>query len=707
MSVLDVMAGRLGWVRTPEAKAAHEVESPYTWPVWAEGDPQWTPSTMENYTAEGYQGNAIIYACIARKAETAATVALRVYSGEHNQPNMAPDAHPLAMLVRRPNRYMSWFELQELLITYLELDGNCYLAKVRRRPGGPVEALYPLRPDNVRHVPKDGDLIGYIYNNETWLPEDIIDVKYPDPCDQYEGLGRGRSPLMAAAYVGDVDNAATKFLKQFFDNAVVPFGLLKSKQKLIDAEIGRIRQRMRQQYGGVRNWGDIMILDADAEYQRLGLSFQEMGFDDLDARNEARICSVLKVPPILVGAKVGLDRSTFANYQEARSSFWEDTMLVMYQRFENQLNLQLADTDFPGYWLAYDFSSTPALREDKTRQMEMAVRAFLGGVATRSEARALMGLPPVSAEDDGFRATEEQQIGAPAITQTPATVDNEAEEAAKATRPFASTGAAIRDGDDAERIAIERQAARQIASALDAQWQAIQPATDEDVQVMEQKLTASSAALRDAIYRALRPAALLGVTAAQRAVDGALAAPPKQIGIDWTLVASHVIEWLATYTFGLIGGINETTSAALRGAIQRWVENGLPLSDLIDELVVVLGLFSRARAELIASTEVTRAYAEAQIQAWQQTGVVQMMRWNTANDERVCAICAPLGGIEFSEDGAVPGSIEQQLSDGIVTTLGNPFVHPGGSGQAERWQGHEFRSPPAHPRCRCWITAVF
>ncbi|MDV7401013.1 phage portal protein, partial [Arthrospira platensis SPKY1] len=108
-------------------------------------------------------------------------------------------------------------------------------------------------------------------------------------------------------------------------------------------EIGRIRARLRQQYGGVRNWGDVMILDADAEYQRLGMSFQEMGFEDLDARNEARICSVLKVPPILVGAKVGLDRSTFANYGEARTSFWEDTMLVVYRRFEDQLNLQLAE----------------------------------------------------------------------------------------------------------------------------------------------------------------------------------------------------------------------------------------------------------------------------------------------------------------------------------------------------------------------------
>jgi hypothetical protein len=109
---------------------------------------------------------------------------------------------------------------------------------------------------------------------------------------------------------------------------------------------------------------------------------------------------------------------------------------------------------------------------------------------------------------------------------------------------------------------------------------------------------------------------------------------------------------------------------------------------------------------LIASTEVTRAYAQAQIQAWQATGVVRSMQWTTANDERVCPICGPLGGLEFGEDGTIPGSIEQQLAGGVVTDLGSPFVHPGGNGRAGRFSGQTFEAPPAHPRCRCHVVAV-
>ena len=170
-------------------------------------------------------------------------------------------------------------------------------------------------------------------------------------------------------------------------------------------------------------------------------------------------------------------------------------------------------------------------------------------------------------------------------------------------------------------------------------------------------------------------------------------------------MATYVLEWLDSYSFELIRDLDQTTQDALRGAIQRWAQNGLPLGDLVDELVT-LGIWSRERAELIASTEITRAYAQGQIRAWQQTGVVRSMRWNTANDERVCPICGPLGGLEIGEDGAIPGSIGQQLAGGIVTELGSPFLHPGGNGRAGRFEGRTYEAPPAHPRCRCWVTAA-
>lgn len=762
MSVFDLVARAAGWERVKAAAGGALVETPWAFPLWRQGQPDWTPPTLQGFAAAGYSDNAIVFACIAAKAQSAALAPLVAYTGQRDEPERLDDSHALARLLLKPNPWQSWYEFMELLITYLDLDGNAFIWKA---PGGGRGAegqgsrgavpagLFPLRSDRVRPVPgrtREQPLLGYVYDPddtgawlsiEPYLPDEIIHVKYPNPADPFEGLGRGSSPLGAAAKPVDVDNAATTFLKNFFDNAVAPFGLLKSKQKLVDTEVKRIRERLRAQYGGVMNWGDVLILDADAEYQRLGLTMQEMSFSDLDFRNEARICQVLRVPPIIVGARVGLERSTFANYAEARSAFWEDSLIPgIYRRFEDGFNAGLADG--PEYWLAYDYSNVPALREDETQKWETATRAFMGGLATRNEARALVKLPAAPPEEDGFRATEQQQIGAPALTQTPPTVKPTADSrpltdgGGKSADPFGlhthdpataapNIGASAQDDKGAAgglglRLQIEARWAPRLTRVLRAQLGAAVPAgmTLADAAGAEGRLADASAAVRDVLYGMLREAALAGLTAGAGDVDRVLGGGPStvaangaasaqdaktEIGIDWTLINREVLAWVQQYAFGLVSQLGERSRTALSEAIQRWASNGLPLRDLIDELTPIFG---PVRAEMIAATEVTRAYAEANLRAWQASGVIEGYSIRTAMDERVCPICGPLGGVEFGEDGPIDTPIAEQEQRALSTRFGEPFVHPGGGGAAARYAGKQFEKPPFHVRCRCWVVPI-
>jgi HK97 family phage portal protein len=766
MSVFELVARAVGLERAPAAKAAAQVvETPYAWPAWRQGQPDWTSPTLQGFAEAGYGDNAIVCACIARRSQSAALAPLVAYTGERTKPTRLPDAHPLAALLLRPNPWQSWYEFMELLITYLDLDGNAFVYKAGpstalRSAQGAVKGLFPLRSDRVRPVPGLGrtdPLLGYVYDSadsgfferEPFLPEEIIHVKFPNPGDPFEGLGRGTSRLAAAAKSTDVDNAATSFLKTFFDQAVVPFGLLKSKQKMLDSEVIRVRERLRAQYGGAQNWGDVMILDADAEYQRLGLSMQEMTFGDLDARNEARICMVLEVPPIIVGAKVGLDRSTFANYGEARSSFWEDSLIPgIYRRFEDAFNGGLAGD---GVWLAYDYSAVPALREDQTAKWESAARAFMGGFATRNEARAIVDLAPVPAAQDGFRRADEQRIGQPGLTQTPNAVGDGTAELDAGTRGDGDAGKDVDGGDEyglpfgirssfdcglraggprpygqddkqaggdearlTERLKIEATGTRRIARALRSQLALAAPAgaTAETLMGAEERMRRGSQALQDECYRMMREAALLGIEAAQTGVEGMWGKSLSHeglshekadgIGIDWSLVNADVLRWLDGYAFDLVRSVDANSARALREAISRWAQNGLPLPDLIKELGPIFGT---KRAAVIAATEVTRAFAEANLRAWKASGVVSQVGFRTANDERVCPVCAPLGGLTFGDE-AQPGRIEDQERRAAVRGIDDVFVHPGGAGQAERYRGQEFRAPPLHPRCRCWLVPI-
>jgi SPP1 gp7 family putative phage head morphogenesis protein len=145
------------------------------------------------------------------------------------------------------------------------------------------------------------------------------------------------------------------------------------------------------------------------------------------------------------------------------------------------------------------------------------------------------------------------------------------------------------------------------------------------------------------------------------------------IDISWELANAGAEEWARIYGFDLVGGITRTTRDRLQKEIAQWVANDETINQLARRLADPNGPFSPKRARMIAVTETTRAFAEGNREAWRESGVIEQRRWNTSVDELVCPICGPLHNVVVGIDEDFPG-------------------------------GH--RNPPAHPRCRCWITPV-
>ena len=143
------------------------------------------------------------------------------------------------------------------------------------------------------------------------------------------------------------------------------------------------------------------------------------------------------------------------------------------------------------------------------------------------------------------------------------------------------------------------------------------------------------------------------------------------IELDLELVNEAARAWAETYTYALVDQITDTSAALLQDEFSRWIASGEPLDDLIKKLEP---MFGSVRAEMVAVTEVTRAFAEGNLIAWRESGVVEGKRWMTAQDDLVCSICAPLAGTVAPLD-----------SDGFANGL---------------------VAPPAHVRCRCWLQPV-
>ena len=235
------------------------------------------------------------------------------------------------------------------------------------------------------------------------------------------------------------------------------------------------------------------------------------------------------------------------------------------------------------------------------------------------------------------------------------------------------------EGLDDERRLLERRAARRIKEGLAAQLAAALPegTTEQTVAGAEQRAIAANQVLRDGLYSSLVEGALLGVDIARQQVE------VGGISVDWTLVNIGARDWAQQYAGTLVTQIDEVTARAIGKAVAGWIENTLTYDELLKQIGDLAG---PERAERIASTEITRAYAEGSREAWAASGSITLMRWRTSQDERVCDVC---------------GSLDGQ----VVQVIGGEFVHPGGEG-LEKLAGTRYANPPAHPRCLPGDTRV-
>jgi len=423
---------RIGSAFRPTSGKAASI---FMWPQWRQNVPMWQIVDYSSYVSEGFNLNSLVYSSIMYKVRAQTAAPMRGWEGDADVPERLPAGNPLQQLLARPNPQQSFSEFHGLNVVYLNISGNSFIWLDRgtdeeREEAGITDyeniplAMYPLRPDRMFIVPGKTasgthTLTGFLYVPEganafrqldagerrqtlregaavPILPEDIMHVKLPNPADPLEGMGYGLSPLSACARNVDVDNSVTHFLQLFFRQGVMLPGVFKTTQtNLDDKTMARIKRAFKEMYGGYDRWAEeVAVLEAGSEYQRVGLTFEEMGFETLDDRNESRIGGPFGVPLILINSRLGLNRSTYANYKEARQAFWDDTMVPENRLFEVDARYYVNEPE-EGWFPAFDYSRVPAFREVRTQEQAQYSEAFKAGAVTRNEYRRKLGLDPV------------------------------------------------------------------------------------------------------------------------------------------------------------------------------------------------------------------------------------------------------------------------------------------------------------------------
>ena len=248
--------------------------------------------------------------------------------------------------------------------------------------------------------------------------------------------------------------------------------------------------------------------------------------------------------------------------------------------------------------------------------------------------------------------------------------------------------------EDRERREIERQGAGEITSVLAENFESKFPESRTSVAGLEGGLLAGLVLLVPVFATLFAKGARLGVAVARQEVG--------RIPLSsWAVVEALALDWAGERPDIVLGVIQTTTTRMIRREMSAFYR----LEETMPQLRARLRRhFGAERAARIATTETTRVFAEASMISYENSGI-QQMQWFTANDDRVCPICAPLGGLKFLDGAAIPAREEVQERRGVVTTVRGQFIHPGGLGAAGRYSGMPYQLP-AHVKCRCRAAPV-
>ncbi len=349
-----------------------------------------------------YRNSALVFACVREITTTLAEAPLEVgMEGPDGEWTVTP--HPLDAIFDMPNPDYDYTEFLSRFSSRLLLTGRGYIWKWRQA-SGMIGELWPLPTSMVKPLTgtseEGGQVIsrlvkGYEVNQGLQATPkeveaiDMLDARFPDPATTNEGVG----PAQASARDYQLDRGREDYLIEMLTNLKVPGTIIRSSQPLGTPEKDAIIAEVHNRAGHGARGGVVFISGPDAE-MKMPTPLADMDWHGFANLSESRICAAFNVPPIIVGVRVGLDRSTYSNYAEARKSFYSETMVPLWRAVAGVFTRSLLRHEGDdSHEIRFNTNNISGLHEDATEVATRAVALFSGGIITLDEARSDIGRP--------------------------------------------------------------------------------------------------------------------------------------------------------------------------------------------------------------------------------------------------------------------------------------------------------------------------
>lgn len=337
-----------------------------------------------------------------------APLRIRIKKGNEFTEIEPSDTGPGALLTlwKHPNEYYDGRTMSKALIADYKTTGNAFILKIRA-PGSKrwVQSWWAPSWTMKPRWPEDGsEFISHWDYNIDGIPQRI---ETADVIHFRDGIDPNNSRLGFCAFASLVreiftDEEASTFTAALLSNLGVPGVVIAPSQqqgpgaRSVITDTASVKKAFKETFGG-ENRGDAMVMSAPTDVTVLSFNPQQLTLRDLRKLPEERVSGVFGVAAIVSSFGAGLDRSTFANFGEAREASYEESLIPAQNDFASVLEHQALYefvSDPTTFLVDFDLSEVRVLQEDQNKLWERAGKALAGGGITRRRYKEIVGEEP-------------------------------------------------------------------------------------------------------------------------------------------------------------------------------------------------------------------------------------------------------------------------------------------------------------------------
>jgi HK97 family phage portal protein len=422
---------------------------------WASGNPsdeRYWPSSQVLQTEAGEQvttrsalGVSTIYRAVSVLAAATALLPLDAFDplpdGEGKR--VSTDGAARRLLRRRPNRAQTHYRWIHHMVGHVLLGGNYYAQKVRR-PGGPVEGLFPLNPATIKpkEIQPDGSLVYELTRKDgtqTRLGSDSILHVRGFSEDGFSGV----SVLeLMREHVGQ-SLASVRQRSNFLRNELRPSAVIKHPSALGPAAEKHLQEGYQNAHGGPGKAGGAFVIGEGADIVPWTVTSRDAQWVEGEGIRTEDFLRFIGVPGVLCG--YADKTATYASAESFFQSFVTHSLWPVSGNVEDELTVCLFDDEGDPERFC-EFNLDAMLRADSAARAAFYRTMIELGVFSPNEVRGLENRNSYEGGDTRYIPANLAPAGQPrpAAVQAPAPAPQGGPQDAQAAEAWGAVTSIVR-----------------------------------------------------------------------------------------------------------------------------------------------------------------------------------------------------------------------------------------------------------------------